>query len=180
MLEAAGQFGPGVTPPSQYQLREPLLKEEVVRMKGLMEEQEDEWRVNGCSVTTDSWSDRKRKSIMNLCINCKEGGDHVVQVVTNNATNNMTAAKLLQETYLINTELAKYTKKEGNFGHPTAIIGCSKNEENYDPDAEVEENVPINEDLVRELDESDDDDDVNIDFESMMSMVFRRRLGDDD
>jgi len=33
-------------------------------------------------------------------------------------------------------------------------------------DAEVEENVPINEDLVRELDESDDDDDVNIDFES--------------
>lgn len=129
MLEVAGQFGPGVTPPSQYQLREPLLKEEVVRMKGLMEEQEDEWRVNGCSVTTDSWSDRKRRSIMNLCINCKEGtmflsskdcfddshtgeyifayvneyciknlgGDHVVQVVTNNATNNITAAKLLKE-----------------------------------------------------------------------------------
>ncbi|XP_010445192.1 PREDICTED: uncharacterized protein LOC104727821 [Camelina sativa] len=128
MLEAAGQFGPGVTPPSQYQLREPLLKEEVDRVKGLMKEQEDEWKVNGCSIMTDSWSDRKRRSIMNLCINCKEGamflsskdcsddshtgeyifayvnecieklgGDHVVQVVTDNATNNMAAAKLLKE-----------------------------------------------------------------------------------
>ncbi|WZZ77847.1 hypothetical protein YC2023_098419 [Brassica napus] len=29
MLEAVGQFGSGVTPPSQYLLREPLLKEEV-------------------------------------------------------------------------------------------------------------------------------------------------------
>ncbi|XP_010500764.1 PREDICTED: uncharacterized protein LOC104778094 [Camelina sativa] len=37
MLEAAGQFGPGVTPPSQYQLREPLLKEEVDRVKGFDE-----------------------------------------------------------------------------------------------------------------------------------------------
>ncbi|CAL9238776.1 unnamed protein product [Arabidopsis halleri] len=128
MLEAVGQFGPGVTPPSQYQLREPLLKEEVDRVKGLMKEQEDEWKVNGCSVMTDAWSDRKRRSIMNLCINCKEGtmflsskdcsddshtceyifeyvnecieklgGDHVVQVVTDNATNNMAAAKLSKE-----------------------------------------------------------------------------------
>lgn len=73
MLEAFGQYGPGVTPPSQYQLSESLLKEEVSRVKGLMKVQEDEWKVSGCSIMTDSWSDRKRRSIMNLCINCKEG-----------------------------------------------------------------------------------------------------------
>lgn len=128
MLEAAGKFGPGVTPPSQYQLREPLLKEEVCRVSGIMKAQEDEWKLSGCSVMTDSWSDRKRRSIMNLCINSKEGtmflsskdcSEHshtgqyifeyvneciekvgenqVVQVVTDNATNNMAAAKLLKE-----------------------------------------------------------------------------------
>ncbi|WCJ24788.1 hAT transposon superfamily protein [Euphorbia peplus] len=48
MLEAAGQFGPDVSPPSQYQLREPLLKEEVGRVKDLMKGQEDEWKKNGC------------------------------------------------------------------------------------------------------------------------------------
>lgn len=73
MLEAIGQYGPGVTPPSQYQLRESLLKEEVSRVKGLMKVQEDEWKVSDCSIMTESWSDRKRRSIINLCINCKEG-----------------------------------------------------------------------------------------------------------
>ncbi|CAH1412781.1 unnamed protein product [Lactuca virosa] len=77
---------------------------------------------------TDAWSDRKRRSIMNLCVNSKMdtvflsskecsnkahtsqkiyeyvesciqqvGHEHVVQIVTDNATNNMGAAKLLKE-----------------------------------------------------------------------------------
>ncbi|KAL1203389.1 hypothetical protein V5N11_033171 [Cardamine amara subsp. amara] len=36
------------------------------------------------------------------------------------------------QTIIINTELPKYTKKEGNFGHPTAFKACSKNDESYD------------------------------------------------
>ncbi|KAL5814798.1 hypothetical protein ACOSQ3_025589 [Xanthoceras sorbifolium] len=63
MMEVVGQFGPGYKPPSQYELREPLLKEE----------QEEDWALNGCSIMTDAWSDRKRGSIMNLCVNCFEG-----------------------------------------------------------------------------------------------------------
>ncbi|KAL1209595.1 hypothetical protein V5N11_035872 [Cardamine amara subsp. amara] len=42
MLEAAAQFGSGVTPPSQYLLREPLLKEEVERVKDLLKTLEEE------------------------------------------------------------------------------------------------------------------------------------------
>ncbi|KAL6493760.1 hypothetical protein OROGR_032095 [Orobanche gracilis] len=125
--EAVGQFGPGYIPPSQYQLREPLLKQEVERTKNSLKEQEEEWKANGCSVMTDAWSDRKRRSIMNMCVNCKAGTsfissiessteahtgkyifdyvdrfigeigcDNVIQVVTDNATNNMAAAKLLK------------------------------------------------------------------------------------
>nr|KAJ0203426.1 hypothetical protein LSAT_V11C500259860 [Lactuca sativa] len=120
MLEVVGQFGTGLLPPARYSLSDPLLKHEVERTK--------KWKEIGCSIMTDAWSDRKRRSIMNLCVNSRMGTifisskgcsneshtsqyiydyvesciqqvvpDHVVQVVTNNATNNMGAAKLLQE-----------------------------------------------------------------------------------
>ena len=77
---------------------------------------------------TDAWSDKKRRSIINLCMNCADGTsfinskemsdvshtsevifelvdkaieeigpDDVVQVVTDNASNNMGAKKLLHE-----------------------------------------------------------------------------------
>ncbi|KAG5521552.1 hypothetical protein RHGRI_033950 [Rhododendron griersonianum] len=125
--EAVGQFGVGYQPPSQYKLREPLLKAEVERTKKCLKKQEQEWASTGCSIMTDAWSDRKRRSIMNLCVNCKEGttflysketsdeshtGEYifnyvdkcieevgpknVVQVVTDNASNNMAAAELLK------------------------------------------------------------------------------------
>nr|GEX87903.1 hypothetical protein [Tanacetum cinerariifolium] len=99
-VEAVGQYDRGYRPPSQYQLREPLLKEEVERTKGLLKKQEEEWAQNGCSVMTDGWTDRKRRSIMNFCVNSREGIEdvgpqNVIQVVTDNAANNMAAAQLL-------------------------------------------------------------------------------------
>nr|XP_011470559.1 PREDICTED: uncharacterized protein LOC101302707 [Fragaria vesca subsp. vesca] len=105
----------------------PLLKEEVERTKGLLKRQEEEWAKNDCSMMTDAWSDWKRRSIMNLCVNCAEGiifvsskepldeshtgkyifeyvdkcieeirPQNVVQVVTDNASNNMAAGDLLK------------------------------------------------------------------------------------
>ena len=128
MVEAIGRFGPSFKPPSQWQLREPFLKEEFESTKEALKKQEESWKIDGCSIMTDAWSDRKRRSIMNLCVNCKEGttflsskessdvahtGEHifnyvlaaieevgpenVVQVVTDNASNNMAAAKMLKE-----------------------------------------------------------------------------------
>ncbi|TXG67650.1 hypothetical protein EZV62_008925 [Acer yangbiense] len=128
MMEAAGLFGPGYKQPSRYQLSGPLLKEEFDSTKDALKKQEQEWKLTGCSIMTDAWTDRKRRSIMNLCVNCKEGttflsskessneahtGEHifdyvlkcieqvgpqnVVQVVTDNAANNMAAAKMLRE-----------------------------------------------------------------------------------
>ena len=53
-VEALGHYGPGYTPPSQYQLREPLLKGEVQRTKETLKKQEEEWKNNGCSIMTDA------------------------------------------------------------------------------------------------------------------------------
>ncbi|XP_002460317.2 uncharacterized protein LOC8062773 [Sorghum bicolor] len=128
MCEAIGQFGPGFVPPTQDALRGKLLEEEYERTKSLLQEREAEKMKNGCSIMTDVWSDRKRRSIMNVCTNCAEGTsfisskemsdvshtselifelvdkaieeigpDNVVQVVTDNASNNMGAKRLLEE-----------------------------------------------------------------------------------
>ncbi|GJY04072.1 putative transcription factor/ chromatin remodeling BED-type(Zn) family protein [Tanacetum coccineum] len=125
LLEVVGQFGPGLPPPTRYELSTPLLKEEVERTKNLVKRNEKEWKEIGCSIMTDAWSDRKRRSIMNLCVNSRMGtvflsskecsgeahtseyiyeyvdaciqevgAEHVVQIVTNNAFNNMEALKV--------------------------------------------------------------------------------------
>ncbi|KAI8554220.1 hypothetical protein RHMOL_Rhmol05G0081800 [Rhododendron molle] len=49
-VEAVGLFGPGYQPPSQYQLREPLLKEEVERTKTLLKKQEEEWALTAFTI----------------------------------------------------------------------------------------------------------------------------------
>jgi len=54
-----------------------LLDEEYARTKSLLQEREAEKVKNGCSVMTDAWSDRKRRSIMNLCTNCADGSSFV-------------------------------------------------------------------------------------------------------
>ncbi|XP_008654088.1 uncharacterized protein [Zea mays] len=64
MCEAIGQFGPGLTPPTQDAFRGSLLEEEYERTKCLLQEREAEKMKNGCSIMTDAWSDRKRRSIM--------------------------------------------------------------------------------------------------------------------
>uniref|UniRef100_A0A0A9DCK4 DUF659 domain-containing protein n=1 Tax=Arundo donax TaxID=35708 RepID=A0A0A9DCK4_ARUDO len=126
LIEAAGRFGPGGRKPNQHELRDKLLHEEVEDTRMLLMLQEEDWAKNGCSIMTDAWTDQKRRSIMNLCVNCslgtsflesreasaeshtgelifeyvdgciqKVGAEKVVQVVTDNASNNMAAKDLL-------------------------------------------------------------------------------------
>ncbi|CAG7905184.1 unnamed protein product, partial [Brassica rapa] len=122
--------------------QEPLLNEERQRTKEMLKSLEEEWEKEGCSVMTDAWSDMKRRSIMNLCVNSRGGtcflsskdtskdshtGDYIfqyidqwiedigseriVQVVTDNATNNVAAAKMLKEKRprIFRTGCAAYT-----------------------------------------------------------------------
>ncbi|CAN1829507.1 hypothetical protein LINPERHAP1_LOCUS32514 [Linum perenne] len=113
MCEAIGRFGPGLKPPTQYDLRETLLKSEYARTKSLLKDRDEEKMKNGCSLMTDAWTDMKSfikskdtsnvshtsEVIFNLVDNAIQevGAEHVVQVVTDNASNNMGAKALLLE-----------------------------------------------------------------------------------
>ncbi|CAN1725572.1 hypothetical protein LINPERHAP1_LOCUS144 [Linum perenne] len=113
MCEAIGRFGPGLKPSTQYDLRETLLKSEYARTKSLLKDRDEEKMKNGCSLMTDAWTDMKSfikskdtsdvshtsEVIFNLVDNAIEevGAEHVVQVVTDIASNNMGAKALLLE-----------------------------------------------------------------------------------
>ncbi|XP_035830865.1 uncharacterized protein LOC118479311 [Helianthus annuus] len=128
MVEAIGQFGPSFMPPNRYEMGNTFLKKRVEKTKNLLKKYQEEWKYIGCSIMTDAWSDRTRRSIMNLCVNSKlgtiflsskecsdeshtsqnifeyvdkcieeVGPENVVQVVTDNASNNMGASKLMKE-----------------------------------------------------------------------------------
>ncbi|KAG5565101.1 hypothetical protein RHGRI_001107 [Rhododendron griersonianum] len=167
-VEAVGLFGPGYQPPSQYQLREPLLKEEVERTKTFLKKQEEEWALTGCSIMTDAWTDRKRRSIMNLCVNYVIDGkakgrlDSALHLTAyflnpfyffNNSTIQddpiiMDGLLTCVEAFfpddvnvqdeVINRELLKYKNKEGGFGRPLAAMGCATNNDSYDPGGDEE------------------------------------------
>lgn len=125
--EALGRYGPNWRQPSQYMIREKMLLQEVERTKDLLKPHDVERADTGCSIMTDAWTDKKRRSIMNLCVHCKLGtiflgskgasadahtsqyifdyvdeciekigADIVVQVVTDNASNNMGAKGMLK------------------------------------------------------------------------------------
>ncbi|KAM0896110.1 hypothetical protein ACQ4PT_023379 [Festuca glaucescens] len=128
--EALGRYGPKWKPPSQHLLREKMLLQEVERTRELMKPHEIERVATGCSIMTDAWTDKKRRSIMNLCVHCKLGTsfleskeasadahtseyifnyvlesidkigiNNVVQIVTDNASNNMGAKSMLKEKF---------------------------------------------------------------------------------
>ena len=50
-----------------------MLLQEVELTRDLLKPHEAEREITGCSVMTDAWTDKKRRSIMNLCVHCKLG-----------------------------------------------------------------------------------------------------------
>lgn len=71
--EAVGRIGPNWKQPSQHIIREKMLVQEVERTKDLLKPHEEARVDFGCSIMTDAWTDKKRRSIMNLCVHCKLG-----------------------------------------------------------------------------------------------------------
>lgn len=74
MIEAIGQFGPGMKPPSMYELRVPILKKEVEFVKNQLADNEKEWAEKGCSILSDGWRDSVvQKDIINFMVNSPKG-----------------------------------------------------------------------------------------------------------
>ncbi|KAL4196950.1 hypothetical protein AMTRI_Chr04g185680 [Amborella trichopoda] len=73
MLEAIGQFGPGLKAPTPYEIGEPLLKKELEYTNEYLNAHKEGWVKFGASLLIDMWSDRGRRSNMNLLVNCPTG-----------------------------------------------------------------------------------------------------------
>ncbi|KAK2656297.1 hypothetical protein Ddye_009349 [Dipteronia dyeriana] len=88
---------------------------------------------------------RKMRSIMNLCVNCKEGTtflsskDSFAESSCATHTINLMLEEILypddldMQNFLVNIEFGKYLNKESSFGRPLALKGCEKNDEFYNP-----------------------------------------------
>lgn len=128
--EALGQYGPGYKTLTMYEYREPLLKRQVEKTNDKLKAHRDWWEKMGCTIVTDAWTDRRGRSLMNLCVNSELGTcflrvvngsadthsaeyilqfvengikdvgvENVLHVVTDNASANLAAGRLLMEKY---------------------------------------------------------------------------------
>ncbi|XP_021836188.2 uncharacterized protein [Spinacia oleracea] len=74
MIEAIGQYGPGLKPPSMYELRVHLLNKEVEDTNKQMEEHKKELATKGSSILSDGWRDSvAQKDIVNFLVNSPRG-----------------------------------------------------------------------------------------------------------
>lgn len=57
MVELIGQYGPGLKPPTMYELRVPFLRKEVDDTHSQLAEHKKEWASKSCSIMSDGWRD---------------------------------------------------------------------------------------------------------------------------
>ncbi|XP_028126839.1 uncharacterized protein LOC114323430 isoform X1 [Camellia sinensis] len=73
MVKKIGDYGKGLVPPSYREIRVSFLKREVQETLQLLDEFKEQWKKTGCTIMSDGWSDRKRRSICNFLVNSPNG-----------------------------------------------------------------------------------------------------------
>lgn len=73
MCDMISRHGNGFKPPSYHDLRIKLLNQEIKLTHETLEEHRKEWRNIGCTIMTDGWTDRKRRTILNFLVNSPKG-----------------------------------------------------------------------------------------------------------
>ncbi|XP_029153419.1 uncharacterized protein [Arachis hypogaea] len=68
-FEMVGRYGIGYKPLSYHELRETQLKKAVNNVDEMLTEFKAEWKRTGCSIMSDGWTDKKRRSICNFLVN---------------------------------------------------------------------------------------------------------------
>ncbi|KAF7844714.1 uncharacterized protein G2W53_001619 [Senna tora] len=73
MCELIAKHGSGFKPPTFYEVREKFLKQEVEETNKLIKEHRLEWKKKGCTIMSDGWTDKKKRSIVNFLVNSPRG-----------------------------------------------------------------------------------------------------------
>ncbi|KAL0455577.1 UNVERIFIED_CONTAM: hypothetical protein Slati_0896900 [Sesamum latifolium] len=72
-IEAIGQYGPGMKPPSYYEIRVKYLKKELEHTNNILKAWEEDQTKYECSLMADGWTDRKHRSLINFLVNSPKG-----------------------------------------------------------------------------------------------------------
>ncbi|KAH6555265.1 hypothetical protein KP509_1Z269200 [Ceratopteris richardii] len=70
MLNAVGRVGQSYKPPSYQQLRAKELNAEVRCIENDLLEIREKWKLFGCSIVCDGWSDTRNRPIINIMVSC--------------------------------------------------------------------------------------------------------------
>ena len=84
MTGMIGNFGKGFKSPSYHEVRVKSLKLEVERTMNLLSEFKEEWKRTGCTIMSDGWTDKKKKSICNFLVNSPKGAVFLASVDNSN------------------------------------------------------------------------------------------------
>eukprot|EP00253_Pinus_taeda_P004556 PITA_04556 len=127
MCDAIAVVGRGYKSATYEELRGPILQAEKHGIKSRLAELKKTWEVTRCTVMSDGWTDRKGRTLLNFLVHCPKGPcslnrwmhqniskmqqryelldgfireigvQNVVQVITGNATNYVSAGRMLME-----------------------------------------------------------------------------------
>ena len=73
MCELIANHGRGFQPPSYHEIREKYLKLEVHRTTEYVETHKANWKDTRCTIMSDGWTDKKKRSICNFLANSPMG-----------------------------------------------------------------------------------------------------------
>ncbi|XP_021731503.1 uncharacterized protein LOC110698392 [Chenopodium quinoa] len=82
MVEKIAKYGIGLKPPSYHEIWVRFLSKEVKNVVTMLEEFKEEWKKTGCTIMSDGWSDRIRRSICNFSVNSPKGSVFLVSIDT--------------------------------------------------------------------------------------------------
>ncbi|XP_047340225.1 uncharacterized protein LOC124943798 [Impatiens glandulifera] len=93
-LEMVARHGLGFKPPTYHEVRVKYLKKDVELTHELLRDFKIEWRKTGCSIMSDGWTDKKRRSICNFLVNSPKGTVFLTSIDTSDISK--TADKIFQ------------------------------------------------------------------------------------
>nr|KYP55512.1 hypothetical protein KK1_001724 [Cajanus cajan] len=73
MFESVARHGPGFDPPSYHEIRVKYLKYHVEMTNLSLDDHKTYWKKFGCTIMTDGWTDRRRRTILNFLVNSPLG-----------------------------------------------------------------------------------------------------------
>ncbi|XP_070039605.1 uncharacterized protein [Nicotiana tomentosiformis] len=98
-IEAVGQYGPGMKPPTYHEIRGPYLNKEVEETNKIVEEHKVAWNKYGYSIMMDKWMARTGKMIINVLVNSPKGSLFLESIdASDSSTNHIKMFTLFQNT----------------------------------------------------------------------------------